>query len=118
MWVFYDKDGNEVVSEYKALGATYAVEANGIFTLYVPNEKGEMQTIELPTAASMISALTPDLSGEDDVLNIQYFTFLPFQNVAADKKMPIRKHGKVLKQLLQINISFQVMNIWTFVLIR
>ena len=91
MWVFYDKDGNEVVSEYKALGATYAVEANGIFTLYVPNEKGEMQTIELPTAASMISALTPDLSGDDDVLNIQYFTFLPFQNVAADKKDAYKK---------------------------
>lgn len=104
MWVFYDKDGNEVVSEYKALGATYVVEANGVFTLYVPNEKGEMQSIELPTAASMISALTPTLKDDDKEFDIQYFTFVPFQNIPDDKKTLIKRHGKVLKKLLQTNI--------------
>ena len=100
MWVFYDKDGNEVVSEYKALGATYVVEANGVFTLYVPNEKGEMQSIELPTAASMISALTPTLKGDDDKeFDIQYFTFVPFQNIPDDKKDAYKKAWKGTKEI-------------------
>ena len=47
MWVFYDKDGNEVVSEYKALGATYVVEADGVYTLNVPDADGKMQAIKL-----------------------------------------------------------------------
>ena len=57
MWVFFDKDGNEVVSEYNANGATYAVEVNGVWTLNIPDANGEMQAVELPTAGSMISEI-------------------------------------------------------------
>ena len=55
MWVFYDKDGNEVVSEYKALGATYVVEADGVYTLNVPDADGKMQAIKLPTAGATLT---------------------------------------------------------------
>ena len=50
-----DKDGNEVVSEYKALGATYVVEADGVYTLNVPDADGKMQAIKLPTAGATLT---------------------------------------------------------------
>ena len=57
MWVFFDEDGNEVVSKYNANGAAYAVNTNGVWTLNIPDANGELQAIALPTAASMISEI-------------------------------------------------------------
>jgi len=98
-WVFFDEEGNKEVSDIKAKGAAYVVEANGVYTLNVPDADGEMQTVELPTAASMISALTPTLSGENNELDIQYFTFKPFQNVADNEKDDYKKAWKGTKAI-------------------
>ena len=54
-WVFYDAEGNPQTSAYKANGAAYAVSANGLYTLYIPDAQGVMQTVKLPGAGSMIS---------------------------------------------------------------
>ena len=54
-WYFYNEDGEAVKSNFKATGATYAVNANGVYTLYVPDASGEMQSIKLPTAGSTLS---------------------------------------------------------------
>ncbi|WP_455663731.1 PL29 family lyase N-terminal domain-containing protein [Phocaeicola sp.] len=54
-WYFYNEKGEAVKSTYKAIGATYVVNADGIYTLYVPNADGEMQSIKLPTAGSTLS---------------------------------------------------------------
>ena len=54
-WYFYNEDGEAVKSSFKAIGATYAVNANGVYTLYVPDANGEMQSIKLPTAGSTLS---------------------------------------------------------------
>ena len=76
-WVFYDAEGKPQKSEYKAHGAAYAVEANGAYTLYIPDAAGEMQTIELPTVASMISEieiLTSDFQNETtQEINLSYW---------------------------------------------
>ena len=59
-WYFYNEEGEAVKSDYKALGATYAVkDANtGVWTLHVPGADGTMQSIDLPTAAAKITGLT------------------------------------------------------------
>ena len=59
-WYFYNEEGEAVKSDYKALGATYAVkDANtGVWTLHVPDADGTMQSIDLPTAAAKITGLT------------------------------------------------------------
>lgn len=60
-WYFYNEETKSMEkSEYKAAGAAYAVYANGKYTLYMPDANGDMlsEGIELPTAASMITAVT------------------------------------------------------------
>ena len=54
-WYFYNEAGEAVKSSFKVIGATYAVNANGVYTLYVPDANGEMQSIKLPTAGSTLS---------------------------------------------------------------
>ena len=54
-WVFFDEEGNKEVSEIKANGATYVVEADGVYTLNVPDADGKMQTIKLPTAGATLA---------------------------------------------------------------
>ena len=56
-WYFYNDKGEAEKSPYKATGAAYAVNDGGVFTLYMPDANGVMQTIKLPTAASMISEI-------------------------------------------------------------
>ena len=55
-WYLYDKTAKEFVkSEYKAAGNAYAVVANGICTLNIPDADGKMQTIQLPTTSAAIT---------------------------------------------------------------
>lgn len=56
-WYFYNDKGEAEKSPYKATGAAYAVNDGGVFTLYMPDANGVMQTIKLPTAASAISSI-------------------------------------------------------------
>mgnify|MGYP006943577982 CR=1 FL=1 len=44
-------------SEYKAAGNAYAVVANGICTLNIPDADGKMQTIQLPTTSAAITGV-------------------------------------------------------------
>ena len=46
-----------VKSEYKAAGNAYAVVANGICTLNIPDADGKMQTIQLPTTSAAITGV-------------------------------------------------------------
>lgn len=58
-WYFYNEDGEAEKSAYNALGAAYAVKgSDGVYTLYIPDENGEIQSIELPTAAAKITGIT------------------------------------------------------------
>ena len=57
-WYLYDKTAKEFVkSEYKAAGNAYAVVANGICTLNIPDADGKMQTIRLPTTSAAITGV-------------------------------------------------------------
>ena len=57
-WYLYDKTAKEFVkSEYKAAGNAYAVVANGICTLNIPDADGKMQTIQLPTTSAAITGV-------------------------------------------------------------
>ena len=56
-WYFYNEKGEAEKSPYKAIGAAYAVEANGVITLHMPDANGKMQSIKLPTAASAITGI-------------------------------------------------------------
>ncbi len=57
-WYLYDKTAKEFVkSEYKAAGNAYAVVANGICTLNIPDADGKMQTIQLPTTLAAITGV-------------------------------------------------------------
>ena len=44
-WYFYNDKGEAEKSPYKATGAAYAVNDGGVFTLYMPDANGVMQTI-------------------------------------------------------------------------
>ena len=65
-WYFYNEEGEAVKSAYKAVGAAYAVAANGGYNLYLPNENGEMnEAIFLPGAGASITDMElTDLNGE------------------------------------------------------
>ena len=85
-WYFFDEEGEAVKSEYKALGATYAVKVDGVWTLHVPNAVGEMETIELPTAAAKITNLS---LGTNKTLQLAAYSAWKLQGVitkAADWK--------------------------------
>ena len=57
-WSLYDKTAKEFVkSEYKAAGNAYAVVANGICTLNIPDADGKMQTVQLPTTSAAITSV-------------------------------------------------------------
>ena len=57
-WYLYDKTAKEFVkSEYKAAGNAYAVVANSICTLNIPDADGKMQTIQLPTTSAAITGV-------------------------------------------------------------
>ena len=57
-WYLYDETAKEFVkSEYKAAGNAYAVVANGICTLNIPDADGKMQTIQLPTTSAAITGV-------------------------------------------------------------
>ena len=57
-WYLYDKTAKDFVkSEYKAAGNAYAVVANGICTLNIPDADGKMQTIQLPTTSAAITGV-------------------------------------------------------------
>ena len=56
-WYFYNKEGKAEKSEYKAAGNAYAVVANGVCTLNIPDADGKMQTVKLPTMAAAITSL-------------------------------------------------------------
>ena len=57
-WYLYDKTAKEFVkSEYKAASNAYAVVANGICTLNIPDADGKMQTIQLPTTSAAITGV-------------------------------------------------------------
>ena len=57
-WYLYDKTAKEFVkSEYKTAGNAYAVVANGICTLNIPDADGKMQTVQLPTTSAAITSV-------------------------------------------------------------
>ena len=93
-WYFYNDKGEAEKSPYKAIGAAYAVNAGGVFTLYMPDANGVMQTIKLPTAASLISGINI-LDGntkpttQDQALSIKYWVH---SNASADWAGP---RGKI-----------------------
>ena len=70
-WYFYNEEGTAEKSAYKAVGAAYAVEANGGYTLYLPDEDGKMiaDGIFLPgEGASITDIELTDLDGEEGVI--------------------------------------------------
>ena len=73
-WYFYNEEGEAVKSAYKAVGAAYAVAANGGYNLYLPNENGEMnEAIFLPGAGASITDMElTDLNGEIEHPNQLY----------------------------------------------
>ncbi len=79
-WYLVDEETGELVAtEYKANGAAYAVaEANGGYTIYMPNEDGtEVEEIYVPGAAGSISSMTTQLSDKDGdkSFTVKAFTF-------------------------------------------
>ena len=59
------------------------------------------------TAITMISALTPTLKGDDN-FDIQYFTFVPFQNIPNNEKDAYKKAWKGTKDLILKHSQSQI----------
>ena len=83
-WYLVDEETGELVAtEYKANGAAYSVaEANGGFTIYMPNEDGtEVEEIYVPGAAGSITSMTTQLidnfptTSPDEAFTVKSFTF-------------------------------------------
>ena len=77
-WYLVDEETGELVlTEYKANGAAYAVaEANGGFTIYMPNEDGtEVQEIYVPGAAGSITSMTAQLLNGATTFTVKEFLF-------------------------------------------
>ena len=83
-WYLVDEETGELVAtEYKANGAAYAVaEANGGYTIYMPNEDGtEVEEIYVPGAAGSITSMTAQLidnfpaDQKDQAFTVKKFTF-------------------------------------------
>ncbi len=77
-WYLVDEETGELVlTEYKANGAAYAVaEANGGFTIYMPNEDGtEVQEIYVPGAAGSITSMTAQLLNQATKFTVKEFKF-------------------------------------------
>ena len=81
-WYFYNEKGEAVKSNYKAVGAAYAVKVNGGYNLYMPDENGEMnEPIFLAgEGASITDIELTDVDGngssiEDDKLTVYKTTF-------------------------------------------
>ena len=116
-WYFYNDKGEAEKSPYKAIGAAYAVNAGGVFTLYMPDANGVMQTIKLPTAASLISGINI-LDGntkpttQDQALSIKYWVH---SNASADWAGPrgkIAAKSILLKQVMLISVSIWIHPMW------
>ena len=79
-WYFYNEEGTAEKSAYKAVGAAYAVESNGGYTLYLPDENGEMisEGIFLPGEGASITDIELTKLGyaQADVLKI--YKSIPF----------------------------------------
>ncbi len=118
-WYFYNEEGEAVKSEYKALGATYAVkDANtGVWTLHVPDADGTMQSIDLPTAAAKITGLT-FVNSTEKVLTIYATKGWKFTDVDkktgltastwAGPKKPLPKDGDVIYGSTDAKVFVQV----------
>ena len=92
-WYFFNEEGEAVKSAYKAVGAAYAVAANGGYNLYLPNEEGVMnEPIFLPGAAAAMTSIDAELmknadptatdgsyidgqAGNDETINIKKYAF-------------------------------------------
>ena len=80
-WYFYNEKGEAVKSNYKAVGAAYAVKVNGGYNLYMPDENGEMnEPIFLAgEGASITDIELTDVDGngsiDDDELTVYKTTF-------------------------------------------
>ena len=81
-WYFYNEKGEAVKSNYKAVGAAYAVKVNGGYNLYMPDENGEMnEPIFLAgEGASITDIELTDVDGngssiDDDKLTVYKTTF-------------------------------------------
>ena len=83
-WYFYNEEGEAVKSAYKAVGAAYAVAANGGYNLYLPNEEGVMNdAIFLPGAAAAMTSIDAELmgnkiegqAGKDETIDIKKYAF-------------------------------------------
>ena len=81
-WYFYNEKGEAVKSNYKAVGAAYAVKVNGGYNLYMPDENGEMnEPIFLAgEGASITDIELTDVDGngssiDDDNLTVYKTTF-------------------------------------------
>jgi len=88
-WYFFNEEGEAVKSEYKAVGAAYAVAANGGYNLYLPNEEGVMNdAIFLPGAAAAINSMTAELRDNDkpadNFFSINYYVFAPASDKVAE----------------------------------
>ena len=60
-WYFFNEEGEAVKSEYKAVGASYAVKVNGGYNLYLPDANGDMMDpIFVAGAAASINSIRFD----------------------------------------------------------
>ena len=93
-WVFYDEKGEAHPTTIKVAPVTAVENADGSFTLTVYDAGGNAQTINLPTAASLISGINildtdKKPTTADQTLNIKYWVH---SNASADWAGP---RGKI-----------------------
>lgn len=56
-WAFYDEATKEYVKSDKFVYGSYAVKVDGKWMLHIANQSGQYETIELPTASSLITEM-------------------------------------------------------------
>lgn len=67
-WAFYDEATKAYVKSDKFVYGSYAVKVDGKWMLHIVNQSGQYETIELPTASSLITEM--DIEGLYDGANM------------------------------------------------
>lgn len=117
-WAFYDEATKAYVKSDKFVYGSYAVKVDGKWMLHIANQNGQYETIELPTASSLITEM--DIVGLYDGVSMTSgpeFTYngtvmgdLRLEHTAWNKVTGVKKlvKGQLLSTLAKSSIMVRV----------
>lgn len=107
LWVFYNEDGEEVVSPHRVAPVTAVKNEDGSYTLTIYNAEGEATVIKLPTAASSITDLII-LSPATPKIEYWQYTFTMPMNKAdwkGPRELPMARTGETINIVADVTAT-------------